>query len=216
MALMTTAAQAAPPPTGRLATGYHRAIAGNVRRFTQRRLSGCAPTPPRRINRALVVASKSRDSRRKSRARPRICWLCSGTPKVARASVALVSAGGPAREARGRYSRQLTTTAGARGHPIPRARGPDFPPPRSPAAANLFLLAGWCAARFQAPPRSNVSSSPNLIAIGLHTGPPATGPCNIPAQRVAASTSRSRNLAVVTTKVAEEVCDLLKTRGPPI
>ena len=34
------------------------------------------------------------------------------------------------------------------------------------------------------------------------------------AQRVAAWTSRSRNLAVVTTKVAEEVRDLLKTRGP--
>jgi hypothetical protein len=38
----------------------------------------------------------------------------------------------------------------------------------------------------------------------------------MPAQRVAASTSRSRNLAVVTTKVAEEVRDLLKTRGPDL
>jgi len=36
----------------------------------------------------------------------------------------------------------------------------------------------------------------------------------MPVQRVAASTSRSRNRAVVTTKVAEEVRDLLKTRGP--
>jgi Molybdopterin-binding domain of aldehyde dehydrogenase len=43
----------------------------------------------------------------------------------------------PLREAQGRYSRQITAAAGARGHSIPRARGADFPPPRSPAAANL-------------------------------------------------------------------------------
>src|SRR5262249_52331941 len=48
----------------------------------------------------------------------------------------------PAREAPGRYSRQLTTAAGARGHSIPRARGADFPPPRSPAAANLVFYLG--------------------------------------------------------------------------
>ena len=59
-----------------------------------------------------------------------------------------IAAFAPPVRAPGRYSRQLTTTAGARGHSIPRARGADFPPPRSPAAANLFLLAGWCAARF--------------------------------------------------------------------
>ena len=31
----------------------------------------------------------------------------------------------------------------------PRARGADFPPPRSPAAARLSLLVGWRTARFQ-------------------------------------------------------------------
>ena len=55
----------------------------------------------------------------------------------------------PAGKAPGRYSRQLTTAAGARGHFIPRARGADFPPPRSPAAARLSLLVGWRTARFQ-------------------------------------------------------------------
>jgi hypothetical protein len=49
----------------------------------------------------------------------------------------------PAHTAPGRYSRRLTTAAGARGHSIPRARGADFPPPRSPAAAKPTLLTGW-------------------------------------------------------------------------
>ena len=35
--------------------------------------------------------------------------------------------------------------ARARGHSIPRARGADYPPPRSPAATKPSLLAGWAA-----------------------------------------------------------------------
>jgi hypothetical protein len=75
----------------------------------------------------------------------RPCW-----PRLANPPAPLVRAacGGayrglrPAHEAPGRYSRRLTTAAGARGHFIPRARGADFPPPRSPAAAKPTLLIG--------------------------------------------------------------------------
>jgi hypothetical protein len=58
-----------------------------------------------------------------------------------------IAAFAPPVTAPGRYSRQLTTAAGARGHSIPRARGADFPPPCSPAAANLSLLFSWVARR---------------------------------------------------------------------
>ena len=67
---------------------------------------------------------------------PSACWPA-GVRAVRRRGISRPL---PAREAPGRYSQQLTTTAGARGHSIPRARDADFPPPRSPAAANLFLL----------------------------------------------------------------------------
>jgi VIT1/CCC1 family predicted Fe2+/Mn2+ transporter len=53
---------------------------------------GYQPTPPRCIARARVIASDSLASGRMSRARPTMCWLCSATPKVVRASIALVSA----------------------------------------------------------------------------------------------------------------------------
>ena len=91
-------------------------------------------------------------------------------------------------EAPGRYSRQLTTAAGARGHSIPRARGADFPPPRSPAAANPSLLAGG------APPVSSAAASKRWLLAELGrkraarraTGDKVLADMSMPAQRVAA------------------------------